>query len=200
MSLPKRRFGRTNINMPVLSLGGMRFQKSWDQLQLSEISKKEQERLEDILKLANQYGFNHIETAKDYGTSELQLGFGFQNIGHVPGILQTKIPPNNDVNIFEEAIVKSFESLRVKKIDLIAIHGINNLEHLHQACREGGCVDVLKKWQKDKLIGHIGFSTHAESSLIEKVISTNLFEYVNLHWYFINQNNSNVIDLARKYD
>ena len=154
MVLPYRRFGRTNIKIPVLSLGGMRFQKSWNQLDFSEISNNDQQKLENILKLANKYGFNHIETARHYGTSEIQLGFGFKNIGQIPGIIQTKIPPNKNVKIFEEAIIKSFESLQVEKIDLIAIHGINNLEHLHQACREGGCVDVLKRWQKEKLIGH----------------------------------------------
>ena len=54
--------------------------------------------------------------------------------------------------------------------------------------------------QKENLIGSIGFSTHGKSSLIEKAISTNLFDYVNLHWYFINQENTKVINLAKKYD
>ena len=43
-----RRFGRTNLNIPVLSLGGMRFQKSWDQLDSSEISYEEQNKVENI--------------------------------------------------------------------------------------------------------------------------------------------------------
>ena len=68
------------------------------------------------------------------------------------------------------------------------------------AVRDGGCISILKKFQKENLIGHIGFSTHGESSLIEKIISTNFFDYVNLHWYYINQTNSKVIDLAHKYD
>ena len=54
--------------------------------------------------------------------------------------------------------------------------------------------------QKENLIGSIGFSTHGKSSLIEKAISTNFFDYVNLHWYFINQENTKVINLANKYD
>ena len=66
--------------------------------------------------------------------------------------------------------------------------------------RVGGCVDILEKLRKDNFIGYIGFSTHGESSLIEKAITTNLFDYVNLHWYFINQANSKVIHLANKYD
>ena len=200
MELPNRRFGRTNIKMPVLSLGGMRFQKSWEELNSSQISHQEQKKIENILKLANKYGFSHVETAKYYGTSEIQLGMGFKSLDKVPRILQTKIPPNSDPIIFEEELLKSFEKLQVKKIDLLAIHGINMPEHLDHAIRKDGCIDVLRKYQKKNLIGYIGFSTHAESSLIEKAIATNLFDYVNLHWYYINQCNANVINLAKKYD
>jgi len=200
MKLPFRRFGRTNLEMPILSLGGMRFQKSWDEMKFSEISLNDQKKVENILKIANKFGFNHIETAKYYGTSEIQLGIGFKSVNALPKIIQTKIPPNRDPKLFEAELVSSFEKLQVKKIDLLAIHGINSHEHLHQAVKAGGCVDILKKYQKENLIGHIGFSTHGESSLIEKAILTNLFDYINLHWYFINQTNSKVIDLANEYD
>ena len=200
MELPCRRFGRTNLNMPVLSLGGMRFQKSWDELKFSDISRKEQNKVENILNLANKFGFNHIETAKYYGTSEIQLGMGFKSMKIRPKIIQTKIPPNRDPKLFEAELLKSFEKLQLKKIDLLSIHGINTPEHLHQAVRDGGCIDILKKFQKENLIGYIGFSTHGESSLIEKAISTNFFDYINLHWYFINQTNSKLIELAHKYD
>ena len=195
-----RRFGRTNLEIPVLSLGGMRFQKSWDQLDISEISYDEQNKVENILNLANKYGFSHVETAKYYGTSEAQLGIGFQNTKNIPKIIQTKIPPNSDPEIFKKDVINSIEKLQVKRIDLLAIHGINTDEHLFQAVKEGGCVDVLRNLQKENLIGSIGFSTHGKSFLIEKAISTNLFDYVNLHWYFINQDNTKAINLANKYD
>ena len=200
MKITCRRFGRTNLEMPVLSLGGMRFQKSWEHLDFSQVSFDEQNKLERIINLADGYGLNHIETAKYYGTSEMQLGMGFKNIKKRPKILQTKIPPNRDPKKFEKDVLKSLEILKVAKIDLLAIHGINSSEHLHQAVRIGGCVDVLRNLQKQNLIGFIGFSTHGESSLIERTISTNLFDYVNLHWYFINQVNSKVINLAQKLD
>jgi len=195
-----RRFGRTNLKIPILSLGGMRFQKSWDQLDFSEISHEEQNKVENILKLSNKYGLSHVETAKHYGTSEVQLGMGFKNTKKIPDIVQTKIPPNSDPKIFERDVMQSFEKLKVKKIDLLAIHGINTDEHLDQSIKNGGCIDILRNLQKENLIGSIGFSTHGKSSLIEKAISTNLFDYVNLHWYFINQNNAKAINLAKKYD
>ncbi len=195
-----RRFGRTNLQIPVLSLGSMRFQKSWNQLDFSEISYEEQNKVENILNLANEYGLSHVETAKYYGTSEVQLGMGFKNTNKIPNIIQTKIPPNSDPKIFERDVITSIEKLKVKKIDLLAIHGINRPEHLYQATRKGGCIDILRNLQKENLVGSIGFSTHGKSSLIEKAISTNLFDYVNLHWYFINQENTKVIDLANVYD
>ncbi|KGG00024.1 Aldo/keto reductase family [Prochlorococcus marinus str. MIT 9314] len=178
----------------------MRFQKSWDQLDFSEVSYEEQIKVENLLDLATQHGLSHVETAKYYGTSEVQLGMCFKNTKKIPNIIQTKIPPNSDPEIFERDVLTSIEKLQVKKIDLLAIHGINTDEHLHQAIRDGGCIDILRNFQKENLIGSIGFSTHGKSSLIEKAISTNLFDYVNLHWYFINQENTKVINLANKND
>ena len=57
----------------------------------------------------------------------------FKNTKKIPNIIQTKIPPNNDPEIFERDVLSSIEKLKVKKIDLLAIHGINTAEHLHQA-------------------------------------------------------------------
>ena len=105
MSLPNRRFGRTNLQIPVLSLGGMRFQKSWEQLDLSKISSKEQKKVENILNLADKFGLSHVETAKDYGTSEVQLGMCFKNIKKIPRLVQTKIPPNGDPKVFEKDVI-----------------------------------------------------------------------------------------------
>ena len=200
MNLPYRRFGRTNLDMPVLSLGGMRFQQSWNHLDSSEITIKQRKKVDNLLTIAKKYGFNHIETALHYGTSELELGFAINKSYRKSIILQTKIPPNEDVKIFTENLDNSFKNLKVTKIDLVAIHGLNNDAHLFQSIREGGCVDVLRKYQKKGLIGHIGFSTHGELSLIKKAISSNKFDYVNLHWYFINQKNISAIHLAKKYD
>ena len=107
-----RRFGRTNLMIPILSLGGMRFQQSWEQLDFSEISYEEQKKVENILNLANKYGLSHVETAKYYGTSEVQLGMGFEHLQKIPNIIQTKIPPNSDPEIFKRDVMTSIEKLK----------------------------------------------------------------------------------------
>jgi len=186
--------------MPILSLGGMRFQQSWKDLDPKEINKKQQVVLQETIKHASQKGLHHIETARHYGTSELQIGWSLGQIDDPKRILQTKIPPNNDPSIFEQELELSLRRLGSEKIDLLAIHGINLPEHLDMAIRPNGCLEIVRRWQKDGLVGHVGFSTHARVDLIIKTIETGFFDYVNLHWYFIRQENEQALKAANDND
>ena len=199
-SIPSRRFGRTEIQLPVLSLGGMRFQQSWKDLDPQEINNQQQDILKKTIQHASQKGMHHIETARHYGTSELQIGWALGQIDDPKRILQTKIPPNNDPSIFEQELELSLRRLGSEKIDLLAIHGINLPEHLDMTIRPNGCLEVVRRWQKDGLVGHIGFSTHARVDLIIRTIETGLFDYVNLHWYFIRQENEQALQAADDND
>ena len=93
MKVPRRRFGRTEIDVPVLTCGGMRFQQSWSDLSKEEIDSSVQENLEATITRALDYGINHIETAQGYGTSEMQLGWVLKKFDRDKLIIQTKIHP-----------------------------------------------------------------------------------------------------------
>ena len=198
--LPTRRFGRTELAMPVLSLGSMRFQQSWTDLPPDQIAEASQANLRAILEKAVSAGFHHIETARHYGTSERQLGWLFDQVPDPLRILQTKVPPQADPAVFEAELATSFERLGVARVDLLTLHGLNLPEHLDQSLRPGGCRDVLRRWQAEGRIGHVGFSTHAPLPLICEAIASDAFDYVNLHWYFIFQDNRPALELARAHD
>ena len=66
-------------------------------------------------------------------------------------------------------------------MELLTLHGINQPFHLEQALK---CMQEARLMQKEGLIGHIGFSTHAPVGLILEAINTDLFDYVNLHYHF----------------
>ena len=70
-----RRFGRTNIEMPVFSCGGMRYQQSWDDIAPDTVEESGQRNLEETILRSLEVGINHIETARGYGSSEMQLGW-----------------------------------------------------------------------------------------------------------------------------
>jgi len=198
--LPVRRFGRTELPMPVLSLGGMRFQQSWNDLPPDQISAESQANLRATLEAAVVAGFRHVETARHYGSSERQLGWLLPQVPDPSRILQTKVPPQADPAAFEAELCLSFERLGVERVDLLAIHGLNLPEHLEQTLRPGGCLEVVRRWQAEGRVGSVGFSTHGPLPLIVEAINSGAFDYVNLHWYFIRQDNRPAIEAAIAQD
>ena len=186
--------------MPLLSLGGMRFQQSWSDLPAEQITDASQANLRRTLQRAVDHGFHHVETARHYGSSERQLGWALPDSPDPHRILQSKIPPRDDPAEFEDLLAVTFDRLDCDRLELLAIHGINQPRHLDLALRPGGCLDVVRRWQKDGRIGHVGFSTHGPVDLIATACDSGAFDYVNLHWYYIRQDNSPALDAARRQD
>lgn len=193
-----RRFGRTNLQMPVFSCGGMRYQFKWQDVPLQEIPVDNQQNLANIIHRAVDLGINHLETARFYGTSEMQLGQVLPNIDREKLIVQTKVPPCSDPQEFRQIFEKSLAYLQLEYVDLLGLHGINNQELLDYSI--GGCLQVAKELQAQGKVRFIGFSTHAPLEIILQAVNTNEFDYINLHWYYINQWNWPAIEAANKLD
>jgi hypothetical protein len=195
-----RRFGRTQLQMPVFSCGGMRYQYKWQDVPAWQISQDNQRNLEATIRRSVEVGINHIETARGYGTSEVQLGRILPTFPRDQLIVQTKITPQSNPKEFQHQFDKSLANLRLDYVDLLSIHGINTPELLHDSIRPGGCVDVARKLQDQGKVKFIGFSTHGPTDVIVKTIETDQFDYINLHWYYINQVNWPAIEAATRHD
>lgn len=195
-----RRFGRTEMQMPVFSCGGMRYQHSWKDVPRWQIPAKNQQNLDATIRRALEVGINHIETARGYGTSEVQLGQILPKLPRHQIIVQTKVSPKPDPQEFRKTLVQSLDNLKLDQIDLLGLHGINTPEILDQAVRPGGCLEIAREFQQQGRVRFIGFSTHAPTWLIQAAIATDQFDYVNLHWYYINQENWPAIAAAQQHD
>ena len=195
-----KRFGRTEMQMPVFSCGGMRYQYKWQDVIPEEIPVDNQENLEAVIRRSVELGINHIETARGYGTSEMQLGKILPQFPREKLIVQTKVSPVADPQGFRQTFEKSLAYLQLDYVDLFSLHGINNAETWNDSICEGGCLEVAKQLQSEGKIRFIGFSTHAPTEIILQVINSNQFDYVNLHWYYINRQNWAAIEAATKLD
>ena len=196
-----RRFGRTELPMPVFSCGGMRYvYTEYEELTQEQIPDENQQNLEATIRRSLEVGINHIETARMYGTSEMQLGAILPKLPREKIIVQTKVTPTSDSENFRRLCEKSLALLNLDYIDLLTLHGINNYQHLEDSIRPNGCLDVARQLQAEGKVKFIGFSTHAPTDLIIKTIETNQFDYVNLHWYYINQFNWPAIEVAKHHD
>jgi predicted aldo/keto reductase-like oxidoreductase len=195
-----RRFGRTELQMPVISCGGMRYQHKWQDVPPEEIPRANQENLEACIHRALELGINHIETARGYGTSEMQLGAVLPKIPRDRMIVQTKVTPRATAEEFLKTFETSMNYLKLDHVDLLSLHGINNRELLDWSLKKGGCLDVARKLQREGRCRFIGFSTHGTTDVILDAVNSGEFDYVNLHWYFVNDLNWPAVQAAHRLD
>ena len=195
-----RRFGRTGLAMPVFSCGGMRYQESWQDMPLEKIPEANQRNLEATIRRSLEVGINHIETARGYGTSEMQLGRILPTIPRDQLIVQTKVAPAGDGTEFLQTFEKSMDYLRLDHVELLSLHGINTRELLENSLKPGGPLAVAKELQRSGRVRFIGFSTHGPLDVILDAINTGEFDYVNLHWYWVNQLNWPAVQAAKALD
>ncbi len=195
-----RRFGRTELDLPVISCGGMRYQFKWQDVDPKEVPRENQENLEACIHRAIELGINHIETARGYGTSEMQLGHVLPQLPRDKIIVQTKVAPKATAKEFIETFETSMKYLKLDHVDLFSLHGINNRELLDWSLKKDGCLAAARQLQKEGRTRFVGFSTHATTDVILDAVNTGEFDYLNVHWYFMNDLNRAAVEAAHRLD
>lgn len=196
-----RRFGKTDKNISVITLGGMRFKQVWDNPR-NEIPKATQDHCNEVVDLAIKNGINHFETAYGYVKSETVFGRTLNDELKIPRSsyhLMTKGNANS-ASEMRRLVEEQLTTLKTDYFDFYGWHGINNQELLQSSCASNGSVEELLKMKEEGLIKHVGFSTHGSLDTIKKTIDTNLFEFVNLHYYYFYQRNLDAVKLAEQKD
>lgn len=196
-----RRFGKTNKMVSVITLGGMRYINSWKEPR-ELIPQETLDQCRDTVLKALDQGINLIETAYGYTKSEHVYGRVLNDelrINRDSYYLMTKGNPKT-ASETRTMVAKQLKALKTDYFDFYAWHGINTMELFEMACAKGGAVEELLKLKEEGVIGHIGFSTHAPLEVILKAIETDLFDFVNLHYYYFFQRNEPAIDLAQSKD
>lgn len=199
-TMQRRRFGRTELQMPVFSCGGMRYQQSWQDLAPQEIEADNQANLAACIHRALDLGINHIETARGYGTSEQQLGRILPDLPRDEIIVQTKIGPKESADEFMQVFESSLGNLKLEYVDLLGIHGINTAELLETTLRPDGMMKAVRNLQSQGRVRYVGFSTHGPTDVIVKAIESGEYDYVNLHWYYVNPFTWPAVEAAARND
>lgn len=201
-TVPKVRFGRTELMMPIVTCGGMRVQQTWlpDFVPFLAPSKKSvlagdsQRNLKDVVRECLRVGLNHFETARFYGTSEMQfvdaLGSLMERkeIKREDFIFQTKIPAMEKRADFETKWGQSWAHIgeRLKYVDLLSFHCVSKADEVKHVLdeSESGCYAVAQKLKTEGKVRHIGFSTHGTAENIMELIKSDKFDYVNIHCHY----------------
>tara|TARA_Y100000589_G_scaffold81491_1_gene75390 strand:+ start:8468 stop:9610 length:1143 start_codon:yes stop_codon:yes gene_type:complete len=182
----KRQFGKGS-KISLFTLGTMRAAESY-------------ENMYEMIRVAHISGINHIETAPTYGNAELYIGKAITNLENNYNIskngwvITTKILPNGNLEFLKHNFLNSLRNLNLKKINNLAIHGINLKEHLEWVINGEGRKFI--RWALEmNLIDQIGFSSHGSFQLINEAIESQFFDFCNLHLHLFDKSK---IPLAKK--
>jgi len=192
LKVPTRRFGKTDIQMPIVTCGGMRLQHTWlpDFVPLLRPNRKSvlnsppQQNIKNCIRSCLALGINHFETARFYGTSEYQIVEALYELiqeGEVKRedfILQTKIPAG-DEKTFMKFWKQSWSNIEKKLgyIDLLGIHAIAFMDENTEIS-----LKISEQLKQEGKIRHIGFSTHGTSSQIMNLINSERVSYGMLYY------------------
>lgn len=180
--------------MPVYSLGGMRFMQSWDHD--AEVTPASDRNVHAIIHHALSLGVNHIDTARGYGTSELQIGRVLKGISRGRYLISTKVTPKGGGARFRDEVIDSIRVLGCDYLDVLHIHGVNNPDLFERAFERGGAMDVAEGLKSEGLVRQVGFSTHGDLETILRTIHTGRMDCVMLHYYFLMPRNLPAVQAA----
>ena len=139
IKVPKVRFGKTELQISVITCGGMRFHSTWlpDTTPIVRPSRKTvltssaHNNLKNCIRACLALGINHFETARMYGTSEYEIADALYELiqeGEIKRedfIIQTKLKAAK-TNKFIKSFDQSWQNIGEKLgcIDLVSLHGI----------------------------------------------------------------------------
>ena len=144
--MERRRLGRTGHASSVLIYGGAA---------LADVS---QEVADRSIGLALEAGINHLDTAADYGDSEVRLGAWIPRIRDEV-FLATKTGDRTASGAYD-SIARSLDRLRTGHVDLIQLHAVGDVEDLDRATRTGGAIEGAVRARDEGLVRWIGITGH----------------------------------------
>jgi predicted aldo/keto reductase-like oxidoreductase len=130
----------------------------------------------------------------------MQLGQVLPKLPRGRIIVQTKVKPYATPQEFIKDFETSMKYLRLDYVDLLSLHGVNNRELLDWSLRKDGCLEAARQLQKEGRTRFVGFSTHATTNVILEAVNSGGFDYMNVHWYFVNDLNWTAVEAAHRQD
>ncbi len=156
--LPTTLLGKTGVRIPLMVLGlGSRF-----------MAVSEDKGLE-ILETALDKGLYYWDTAAIYKNDEQ---YSEERVGKILGpirdrvFLSTKVSERN-ADDAKQTIETSLKRLNTDYINLYQIHSVLNEEEVRKFGDKDGVLPVLKKYQEEGVIHHIGFTGHTSATAMK---------------------------------
>jgi uncharacterized protein len=150
--LPTRRLGRTDLQLPILALGG------------SHVGQAGSERAaRELIDVALEEGIRFLDTAESYGsgTSERWIGAALKGRRDAV-VLMTKTfaYPERTAESARRHLEGSLQRLQTDHLDLWQLHSVRSVEDVDRAFGPGGAMEYILAAKAQGTVRYVGVTGH----------------------------------------
>ena len=167
--LPKRRLGKTGVEVTVLALGGFTGMKEPRTAKLDPV---------ELANAAIDAGIRYFDTAPAYNNGQSERNYGevlARRRGEV--FLATKTGQRTYDGAMRE-VEASLKRLRTDRLDLLQIHGARADEDLAAWGKPDGVLKALQKLRDQKVTRFIGVTGHESAEMMCRAITMYEFDTI----------------------
>jgi uncharacterized protein len=170
--LPRRPFGRTGFDVPILAFGcGSRF-----------LAYKDEETAIRILNSVIDSGITYLDTATGYGNGESERRLGLVMKTRRKDVrLATKIP--DSMRTRDEAlraVEASLKRLQTDHLDVLHLHSLTDEADLAKIEAPDGALKALYELRDQKVARAIGMTSHTDGAVMAHAIERNNLDCVQM--------------------
>ena len=162
-SMPLKRFGKTDVQISALGLGGHHLGAA-----------KDEQTAVAIVHAALDGGITFFDNCWEYnrGKSEDWLGKGLKG-RRDNAFLMTKVCTHGrDASLATQMLEQSLRRLQTDHLDLWQIHGVSFQNDPELFIRPGGAAEALLKAKKDGKVRFVGFTGHKDPEIHLAMLNT----------------------------
>jgi hypothetical protein len=168
--LPRRPFGRTGIDVPILAFGaGSRF-----------VAYETDEEALEVLGRAIDLGMTYIDTAHSYGDGKSEERIGqIMPARRKEVVLQTKLGARK-ADDARRQLELSLKRLRTDHLDVVHIHALESRDDLAAIEAKGGVLEAVREAREQKVARFIGITGHADPVAMKEALERHDFDCVQM--------------------
>jgi aryl-alcohol dehydrogenase-like predicted oxidoreductase len=130
---------------------------------------------DEVLDTLLEFGVNHIDTAADYGDSELRIAPWMAT--HRDDFFLATKTGDRTADTARRSLERSLARLGVDRVDSIQLHNLVEEDEWQVAHGPGGALEALLRAREEGLVGHIGVTGHGLRIASMHLRSLERFDY-----------------------
>ena len=164
--LPKRRLGKTDMEITIMGLGGEGILRTYDH----------EDQAYRLINRAIDLGINYFESARAYSGSEAYYGLALKE--RRKEIYLTSKSHGRDKETAMDHLRQTLKNMRTDYLDLWQVHDVRTEEDIREIFGPGGAIEAFAEAREKGLVRYIGVTGHHNPLVIRRCIELYAFDTV----------------------